>query len=218
MRIYDITQPLTDATPVWPGDESVTLVLSASMARGATVNVGRLSTSLHAGTHVDAPYHYRSDGARVDAYEIERFVGACAVIACPTLFGPVNLQVVEEAWSRIASPVEAGTRVLIQTRATRGLGWSNTFPHLTVEVVGWLASIGCRLVGLDAPSYDPMDSKTLDAHHALAEAGIANLENLVLDDVPEGVYTLAALPMAIVGMDAAPVRAVLIDGWPSATW
>ena len=92
------------------------------------------------------------------------------------------------------------------------MGWSNDYAYLTPGAVGWLADQGCRLIGLDSPTYDPMDSQTLDAHHALAGAGIANLENLVLDDVPEGLYTLAALPLAVVGMDAAPVRAVLIEG------
>ena len=35
------------------------------------------------------------------------------------------------------------------------------------------------------------------------------LENLVLDDVPEGDYELIALPLKLVRADASPVRAIL---------
>jgi arylformamidase len=213
MRIYDISQPLTNETPVWPGDAPVRLTFTAEQARGDTVTVGRVDMGMHNGTHVDAPYHFRADGARVEQYEIERFVGQCAVIAIyPIPPFEITAERIRAGWERLGAPQEAARRILFRTRKTRGQGWSDTFAYPTPDAVRYLADLGCRLVGLDSPSYDPMSSKTLDAHHALAEAGIANLENLVLDDVPEWLYTLAALPLAVVGMDAAPVRAVLIEG------
>ena len=64
-------------------------------------------------------------------------------------------------------------------------------------------------MGMDTPSVDPFDSKTLDAHHALFRGGVAILEGLVLDGVPEGIYELIALPLRLAGLDASPVRAVL---------
>ena len=67
------------------------------------------------------------------------------------------------------------------------------------------------LVGTDAPSVDPADSKTLDAHKALARYNIVNLENLLLKDVTPGSYRLVALPLKLPGLDAAPVRAVLLQ-------
>ena len=65
------------------------------------------------------------------------------------------------------------------------------------------------MIGVDAPSLDPEDSKTMDAHHAVRDAGMRILEGLVLDDVPSGDYELIALPLKLVGLDASPVRAVL---------
>jgi arylformamidase len=65
------------------------------------------------------------------------------------------------------------------------------------------------LVGTDAPSLDPQETKTLDAHHAVRRHGLAILEGLVLDGVPAGTYELIALPLKIAGADASPVRAVL---------
>ena len=67
-----------------------------------------------------------------------------------------------------------------------------------------------RLVGTDAPSVDPYDSADLPAHRALAEAGVAILENLLLDHVPPGPYRLLALPLRLEDADASPVRALLL--------
>jgi arylformamidase len=78
----------------------------------------------------------------------------------------------------------------------------------TAEQIARLAPL--RLFGTDFHSVDPLDSKTLDAHHALWKAGAVILEELLLDDVPDGSYELIALPLKLVGMDGAPVRAVLI--------
>jgi arylformamidase len=77
------------------------------------------------------------------------------------------------------------------------------------DAVPYLKKQGIRLIGLDVPSVDPIDSKTLPAHHALWEAGIHILEGAVLDNVEEGMYELIALPLPILGGDGSPVRAVI---------
>jgi arylformamidase len=87
--------------------------------------------------------------------------------------------------------------------------WAPNVTPLLAETVAALDDAGVVLVGTDAPSVDPVDSTALPAHHALCDAGIVNLENLALADVPPGRYELMALPLRILGADAAPVRAVL---------
>ena len=77
------------------------------------------------------------------------------------------------------------------------------------EAASWLAGSGALLIGLDTPSMDPFDSKTMDAHHALLGGGVAILENLLLAHVEPGAYELIALPLRWPGLDASPVRAVL---------
>ena len=49
----------------------------------------------------------------------------------------------------------------------------------------------------------------MDAHLAVNAADMRILEGLVLDAVPGGDYELIALPLALSGLDAAPVRAIL---------
>ena len=65
------------------------------------------------------------------------------------------------------------------------------------------------LVGIDTASIDPADSKTLASHQVIRRRNLRVLENLVLDDVPEGDYELIALPLKLTTADASPVRAVL---------
>ncbi len=69
--------------------------------------------------------------------------------------------------------------------------------------------MGVVLIGIDTPSVDPFDSKTLDAHRALLKYGIVNVEGLILEHVPDGVYEFIGLPLKLVGFDASPIRAVL---------
>jgi arylformamidase len=107
----------------------------------------------------------------------------------------------------------ACTRVLLKTphSLVPTTAWDANWWSVSPAAVEWLAEQGFILIGTDAPSVDPEDSKTLDAHHALARAGIVHLEHLSLREVSEGSYNLAALPLNIAGADAAPVRAVLYD-------
>ncbi len=83
------------------------------------------------------------------------------------------------------------------------------FSAFAPQTIAWLAGLGVRLVGIDTASVDPADSKTLDAHHQLLAHDMRVLENLVLDDVPEGDYELIALPLKLTHACASPVRAVL---------
>jgi arylformamidase len=83
----------------------------------------------------------------------------------------------------------------------------------TVRCPAWtrrrLADLGVRLIGIDTASIDPADSKALAAHQVLRRRDLRVLENLVLEQVPEGDYELIALPLKLTTADASPVRAVL---------
>ena len=87
--------------------------------------------------------------------------------------------------------------------------WREDFTAVAADAIALLAERGVRLIGVDAPSLDPQDSKTMDAHHAVLAADMRILEGLVLDDVPPGDYELIALPLKLSGLDSSPVRAVL---------
>jgi arylformamidase len=87
--------------------------------------------------------------------------------------------------------------------------WDPALPAFAPETVQRLADLGVVLIGIDSASIDPADSKTLDSHQVIRQRGLRVLENLWLDEVPEGDYELIALPLKLMQADASPVRAVL---------
>lgn len=201
--LYDLSPTITAEFPVWPGDTAYQARLSWSMAEGATVNVSALTTTPHLGSHADAPFHTEPRGEGISDMALERYLGPCRVVKVPPspLIEPRHVAGID-----LSNP----PRLLFKTESVRD---RRTFPQrftaLSPELATLLGESGALLVGLDTPSVDPFDSKTLDAHHALASGGVAILEGLVLDGVPEGTYELIALPLKLAGLDASPVRAVL---------
>ncbi len=101
-------------------------------------------------------------------------------------------------------------RVLLRTYAQAPLAqWDTDFCAVAPETIDLLAAHGVKLIGIDTPSLDPQESKTMDAHHRVRAHRMAILEGIVLDDVPPGDYELIALPLKFATLDASPVRAVL---------
>ena len=205
-RLRDISQPVGEATAVWPGDRPCRTEWTMRRSEGASVNVAALSLSVHTGTHIDGSYHFDDDGERPAGLALDTFVGPATVIDAR---GRTVLDV--DAVDGI--DLEHASRILFRTRErAEHTTFPATFAALTPALAQRLGEAGVRLVGTDAPSVDPLDSKTLDAHHALARGGVAILENLVLDDVgPGSNYMLIALPLRLVDADSSPVRAVLLE-------
>ena len=214
-ELWDITPPLSAATPVFPGDTPFGFEWLAQCCKGASANVSTITLSPHVGAHVDAPLHLSDVGHDVSQYSLERFLGPCVVIdlsdALPNkqpkdaLIGAEYLS--DEVWTAITS--RTVPRVLFKTRKERPLEWTEAFYALKPELVFALALAGVRLIGIDTPSIDPATSETLDAHKMALGPGMAILENLNLSAVPAGMYELIALPLPLVGVEASPVRAVL---------
>ena len=65
-RIIDITKDLVTTTP-YPGDPAPELTVFSAIANGDACNMARLTTTLHAGTHADAPLHFLQGGAAINA-------------------------------------------------------------------------------------------------------------------------------------------------------
>ena len=109
-----------------------------------------------------------------------------------------------------AEDIAATSRLLIKTgRWSDSTVFPDQIPVIAADVPAWLQKNGVTLLGLDLPSMDEIDSKSLQNHHALAGAGIAIVESLDLTDVAAGIYNFAALPLKIAGGDGAPMRAIL---------
>ncbi len=203
-RLIDISQTLRPAVPVWPGDTPFALERIWAIEPGCPVNVSRLTLSTHSGAHADAPLHYDPAGVSIAEVDPAIYIGDCFVF---DVRGASELVRPEDFDLSKAAGCE---RVIFRTfdRFPHD-AWVSDYAAIAPATIEALAATGVRLVGMDGPSLDPETSKTLDAHHAVRAAGMAILEGLVLDDVPEGRYELIAAPLRIAGADAAPVRALL---------
>jgi arylformamidase len=203
-KLWDISPPVDAASPVFPGDTPYQQTWAAQIAPGCPVNVSAITLSPHVGAHADAPLHYDPQGASVGQLTLAPYLGLCRVIHALGA-GPL-VQMAHLAHALQDLP----PRVLVRT--------CNSFPltqfdaELTAmapETLQQLADLRVQLIGIDSASIDPADSKTLPSHQVIRQRGLRVLENLLLDDVPEGDYELIALPLKLMSADASPVRAVL---------
>ncbi|MBI5018358.1 MAG: cyclase family protein [Deltaproteobacteria bacterium] len=186
MTLFDLTYPLGPCTPVFPGDEPVSVRVVSDCARGDTCTARRLELGSHSGTHVDAPAHLIAGGLTVDALPLSLWIG-------PALLADLG--------GLDAGALEGVARLLL----------SDVAEGLSLEQAAVIAGAGVRLLGIDGPSLDPVTSADLPVHRLLLGAGIALVENLRLEGVPQGRGTLYCLPLPVEGGDGAPCR-VLWEG------
>lgn len=203
-RLWDISPPVAAGAPVFPGDTPYQQQWAATIAPGCPVNVSTLTLSPHVGAHADAPLHYDPHGSPIGQVDLAPYLGRCRVVHAMGR-GPLV------TWEHIAHAArDLPPRVLVRTYERAPVDrWDPELPAFAPDTIERLADAGVRLVGIDTASIDPADSKTLDSHQVIRRRGLRVLENLVLDDVPEGDYELIALPLKLMTADASPVRAVL---------
>ncbi len=201
-KLWDISQTLRPGLPVWPGDTAFAFERTWRMEDGSPVNVGRMTMSTHSGSHADAPLHYAAGAADIAGVALDPYLGECLVVDARGAKGAVQIGDLP--------PLEGAMRVLLRTfESFPHDRWDGSFTAIASATIAWLAAEGVRLIGTDAPSVDPQDSKTMGAHKAVLAADMRILEGLVLDDVPPGRYELIALPLRIAGGDAGLCRAIL---------
>lgn len=208
MKIYDISVPVYNGMPVWPGDEGVEIERVSQIEAGANANVSHLSLGAHTGTHVDAPYHFVPSGITLDQVPLDYFVG-------PALVVEVTGQPLITAEHLKAANLPAGVqRVLFKTDnsqiwARPRQEFEPAFVALSPDAAQFLVDLGVILVGIDYLSVAPF-RQSRPTHLALLSAGVAILEGIDLRTVEAGWYTLYCLPLKLVGVDGAPARAILV--------
>jgi arylformamidase len=208
MLLYDVTLPVSETTVHWPGDPPVSRRPLLSIARGDGANITEITTVSHAGTHIDAPLHLLADGASLDEVRLEALIGPADVSYVPdvAIITPTEL-------GALALPADCRRLLLRTSNSDRGLLtqgiFAPDFVALSPEAGEWLAARGLWLVGIDAPSIDPLAAEDLPAHRALLSRGVVIVESVDLRAVRAGRYELWCLPLKLEGGDGAPARVVL---------
>jgi arylformamidase len=208
MKIFDITLPLSNQTLVWEGDKGITIEQIEFISRGSDFNISRAEFGVHAGTHIDAPFHLHDKGYSVDKIPLDTLIGKIQVLK---IDDSVDLITKENLLDSGFQPVIE--RLMLKTRNTKK--WFNSshkfdrdYAAIDSSAATFLAEAGMKFVGIDYLSISPYDDlKT--PHQILLNAGIVILENAYLVSVEAGEYNLFCLPLNLVGTDGAPVRAIL---------
>jgi arylformamidase len=212
MKIWDISRTLSNEFAEWPGDEPFRYRLTNEIVKGATVNLGAVSMSMHNGTHADARFHFDTNGESIEKAPLDLYLGRATVADLSQGFSRLkekHLITIEDLRPH-AEEIATTSRLLVKTgRWSDSTVFPEKIPVLAADVPAWLQKNGVKLLGVDLPSMDDIDSKSLQNHRALGRAGIVIIESLDLSEVTPGIYNFAALPLKIAGADGAPVRAVL---------
>ena len=190
MRLIDIS---TDAftAPNYADDPEPMYKWIKKMSDGSPYNLSVMGMTPHSGTHIDAPYHFVSDGETAEQISLEKCYGSCTVV---TLSGVLTGEDMDKLLPYCRK------RLLI-----RGEGSA----YLELSAARVLTDNGMILVGIDGVSISYHEQED-DVHRELLSKGTLILENLDLTDAPDGDYILCALPLKLGGLEASPVRAVLI--------
>lgn len=194
MKIIDISRKFFSCD-VYPGDPGPKAERLACIGEGGDCNITAVHASAHTGTHADAPLHFLSGGDAIDGMELDAFIGPCTVLQVPG--GVITGEYVDKHFPKKCK------RLLIKG------GGRAFFMDSSAEE---LSGRGLMLIGTDSLSVGCAGNETAP-HKAFMQGGTAILEGLDLSEVKPGEYFLFAPPVLYDGLEAAPVRAVLISDY-----
>jgi arylformamidase len=205
--IYDVTVPITNTMPVWPGDPAVQLLPKSHLSRDKshTVRLTSIQMGSHTGTHLDAPYHFVEGGRRLHEIPLEQLIGKATVFEVPGVPSIGRGDLERLRWDGVE-------KVLFKTdnsKHWRDDKFYEDFVYLEPEGAEFLVEHGIRLVGIDYLSIDKFKSEKHPTHFVLLSKNVVILEGLNLNTVPQGEYTLLALPLNLSDADGAPTRVIL---------
>jgi len=206
--VYDVTVPIFNELPTWPGDPAVEISDWRTLSAGDGANVSMLNFGAHTGTHVDAPAHFIEGAAKVESLNLEVLIGEAEVVAVPE-----DLRAIDEEFVLAHCPMGA-KRILFKTRYSAF--WSEPdfredFTYLDTKAAETLVQRGVKLVGIDYLSIEKFNSPEHPTHLALLSHGVVILEGVNLSEVPAGRYELICLPLRLRSNlgDGGPARVVL---------
>jgi arylformamidase len=210
MKIYDISVPLSSATPTYPGDPQIEINPWKDFANGDSVNVSAAHLGLHTGTHVDAPAHFIEGGTKVDALPLQSLIGEAEVVEVAE-----HIDVIDENFVT-ANCIRGSQRVLFKTRNSNFWthpeeGFRVDYTYLDPAAATLLVELGIKLVGIDYLSVERFGAEKHETHHILLRNDVVILEGLDLREVTAGLYELICLPLRIAGGkgDGSPARTIL---------
>lgn len=209
-KIYDVSIPIRNSMPTWPGDPVVENRLVSSLDQNGEANVTYIQMSAHTGTHIDSPKHFLMDGKSIDQLDLNILLGQVEVIEIENSVTIIDRSFLEKLarknWpSRVFFKTNNSNRRLLENE-----NFDTNFSALSPGAASYLVEHGVRLIGIDYLSIAPFENGT-DSHIVLLSNDVIVIEGLNLADIQPGNYEMVALPILLDGADGAPARVLLIE-------
>jgi arylformamidase len=206
MKIYDISVTIKDGMTVYKNKpEKQPHVRVVQDFSTATAHESRVDMDVHCGTHLDAPLHMVPGGATIETIGLEQLVGPARVLDLTHVSDAITVEDLQKY------DVQEGEWLLFKTRNSNVEAFDFDFVYLNEEAAKFVAARGIRGVGTDALGIERSQAGH-PTHKTLFKHDVLIVEGLRLKDVPEGEYFMVIAPLKLEGIDAAPARALLIDG------
>lgn len=204
MKWVDVTVPVSEGLAVWPGDVPVKIIPSARLARGDEYNISAITLCLHAGTHIDAPWHASSKGARISELDINLFMGNCLLMDLSNQPHRVGKEFftdkIPDGTDRLILKMMGDSEYSDEPRLMSR--------YLQEGAVAHLLEKGIRLLGCDVYSVGGAGSECSSVHRMALGGGCILLERLDLRGIQEGKYEMICMPLKT-GLDGAPARVLI---------
>lgn len=206
MKLYDISRPIAIDMPVFKDQLSrrPELIPVKSLEENEVV-IHKILLDLHTGTHVDAPSHYFKDGKTIDQLSMTKEVCRCVVFDLTHVHDRIEVSDLEKL------SITEGQFILLKTRNSFVDTFDHEFVYVSKEAAAYLAEKKIKGIGVDAMTIE-RNQPDHETHKLLLKDEIMIIEGLRLQHIAPGSYVMVALPINIVGAEAAPTRVLLVEG------
>ncbi len=210
MQVIDLSHPLVEGMPVFPGTPEPEFQKPLLIEKHGFAE-SLLKLGSHTGTHVDAPAHMIAGGKHLGDFPLSAFIGPGLVLDLRALPpGPVEHACLEDK----ASVIARADFLLLLTSWSRHWGrpdYFRDYPVLSPAAAQWLTGFKLKGIGVDAISVDAHDAARYEVHRTLLAADILIVENLTsLDQLVGRDFIFSCLPLSLPEADGCPVRAAAL--------
>lgn len=154
LQLIELSHEWGHGAPSYPGQTDVKMHRGVKHSQHGVL-AWRITTVLHTGTHMNAPFHLIQKGADLASISPDRFFGNGAVLDIPKK----NWEVITAADLEKAKPgVKDGDIVVIVTgwhhKYSDGLEYYGEAPGLSKDAAEWLVKKNAKMVAIDTPFID----------------------------------------------------------------